>query len=270
MTSFELWHRHKNFEIVRTDQSERMMWGTRLQDAIAAGIASDMGWTIRRMNEYMSDSELRIGSSFDFEIDSKDSRGLLEIKNVDSLAFRDGWIDGADGIEAPPHIELQIQHQLAVSERPYAYLGALVGGNHLELVRRLPNHTVIGQIKEAVAAHWKSIIEDKPPAPDFSRDADFISKLYGFAEEGKVFDAKGNSRVNALVEEYRACVLGLKNIDEQKARLKAEILELVGDCEKVIGDGFSIFMGVVAPGRVEAFERKGYRSFRVNMKKDVK
>lgn len=269
MTEFELWHRHRNADVVLTDQTERMLWGDRLQDAIAAGIASDMDWKIRRMSEYIRNTDSKMGASFDFEIDSRGDGpcGILEIKNVDSLAFRDGWIDDESGLEAPPHLELQIQHQLAVSERPFAYLGALIGGNRLELVRRKPDPTIIAQIKERVAFHWASVEKGVPPIPDFSRDAEFIAKLYGHAEEGKVFDAKTDGRIFGLITGYQNCLADIKAADTEKAKIKAEILSIVGDSEKVIGDGFTIHMGTVAPGRVEAFERKGYRSFRLNMKK---
>src|SRR3990167_5628915 len=67
-TAFELWHRKKSGVIVQLKENERMFWGTKLQDAIAAGIAEEQGWAIRRMNEYIRNAELRIGSSFDFAI----------------------------------------------------------------------------------------------------------------------------------------------------------------------------------------------------------
>src|SRR3990172_11795006 len=85
-TEFELWHRKKNKLYVDFEETERMTWGLRLQNAIAKGIAEDQGWKVRRMNEYIRIPELRIGASFDFSIEGKDIEpGILEIKNVDSL-----------------------------------------------------------------------------------------------------------------------------------------------------------------------------------------
>jgi len=95
-TLFELWHRKKNLTSVDFEATEWVKWGQRLQDSIAAGVAEDNGWVIRRMSEYVRIPELRIGASFDFSIETEYERpsetfekGLLEIKNVDSLAFRD-------------------------------------------------------------------------------------------------------------------------------------------------------------------------------------
>ena len=114
ITEFELWHQKKNQEIVNFEIGERGKWGKRLEGIIAAGIAEDEGWRIRRMDEYIRQEEKFMGASFDFEI--LDDEGILEVKNVDSFIFKDGWIVDGDNLEAPPHIELQVQSQLAVSE----------------------------------------------------------------------------------------------------------------------------------------------------------
>src|SRR3990167_4888783 len=156
LTAFELWHRKKEGLVVSIDENERMKWGTRLQDSIANGIAQDNVWKVRRMDEYIRIPSLKIGSSFDFSIECE-TNGLLEIKNVDSLAFKDGWLVDGDNIEAPPHIELQGQHQLLVSGRQYAYIGALVGGNTVKLIRRQVDEAIHAKIKTAAADFWKSI-----------------------------------------------------------------------------------------------------------------
>lgn len=270
MTEFELWHRHRDASVVQIDQNERMLWGTRLQDAIAGGIAQDMGWKIRRMPEYIRDPALRMGASFDFEIEPKDENhpfGLLEVKNVDSLMYRQGWIVDGDDIQAPPHIELQLQHQMAVSGRPFAYIGALIGGNRTALVRREADAVIIRKIKTRVVHHWQSVAAGIEPAPDFTRDSEFIARLYGLSEKDKLFDATANDEIKQLVNEYRARSEEMRVCESKRSEIKARILATVGDCEKVLGEGFTISTGMTAPSRVEAFERKGFRNFRVNVSK---
>jgi putative phage-type endonuclease len=144
-TYFELWHRKKEAVVVRLEENERMKWGSRLESAIAEGIAEDHGWIVRRMDEYIRDKDMRIGASFDFSIEEwkvgtatpEYEKGLLEIKNVDSLVFRDGWTQDEDGdLEAPAHIELQVQQQLLLTGRPVVHIGALVGGNKVQMIER--------------------------------------------------------------------------------------------------------------------------------------
>src|SRR5690606_13565282 len=132
-THFELWHEKKSGEPVRIQQNERMKWGNRLEASVALGIAEDRGWTVRPLKEYGRLPGLRLGSSFDFRVIAKISNSpgygtnldpdgvgwtrddspddaILEIKCVDFRAFRDGWTVEDDYIEAPPHIEIQVQH----------------------------------------------------------------------------------------------------------------------------------------------------------------
>jgi putative phage-type endonuclease len=267
-TVFEVWHQKKNQEIVDFHKNERMSWGTRLQDAIAHGVAEDDGLKIRRMDEYIRQEDKFMGASFDFEI--LDDEGILEVKNVDSFIFKDGWIVDGDNIEAPPHYELQVQHQLAVSEKKYAVIAALVGGNRIVKIRRERDEKVISAIETKVKEFMYSLIEDREPKPDFVRDAEFISRLYGFAEPGKILNAEGDIEIATAAHEYRSLGEEIKFLEGRRAEMKSKMLMKIGSAEKVLGAGFSISAGVVEGGRVEAFDRKGYRGFRVNFVKEKK
>src|ERR1700690_947728 len=108
MTLFELWHRKKNQTIVQIEPNTRMVWGNRLESAIANGVAEDYKLTIRPMKEFIQIPSWRLGASFDYAIDPD---GGMEVKNVDGLAYKDGWLIQGDMIEAPPHIEIQGQTQ---------------------------------------------------------------------------------------------------------------------------------------------------------------
>lgn len=260
---FELWHQKNNRTIVEFEEDDRMRWGRRLQDAIALGIAEDQEWSVRRMDEYMRDPELQLGSSFDFAIGDD---GLLEIKNVDGLAFRDGWIVDGDDVEAPAHIELQVQHQLAVSGRKFAYLSAFVGGNRVVLIRREPDEVIIKEIRRRVGSFWLSIVMEQEPKPDFSRDAKFIARLYSYAEPNTVLLARGDEKLSSLMARYRELSAAERSAGERKDAIKAEILTIVGDHEKVVGDDFTLSMGVVGGGPV-SYERKPYRLFKPSFRK---
>jgi putative phage-type endonuclease len=118
LTEFELFHQKRDGVTVKFEPNERMKWGNRLESAIAHGAAEDMGWDIAKFNVYMRDQAARIGSSFDFEIKSSaNGPGILEIKNVDWVQYQKSWIDDGNGnIEAPEHIELQVQHQMEIAD----------------------------------------------------------------------------------------------------------------------------------------------------------
>ena len=268
VTPFELWHRKRAGEIVELEPNERMKWGTRLQDPIAAGIAEDQGWKIQRRAQYERLPDRRLGASFDFTITGGDGGdGLLEIKNVDPLILRDEWVVDDDEIEAPPHIEMQVQHQLLVSGLPYAYIGALVGGNRTFLIRREPAPGIHESILAKAADFWKSVDAGAAPKPDFARDADFIAKLYRTVKPGRVIDVAGDEEIDDLVGNYRQCREAIEEHEAHKKEIKARLLTKIGDAEKALGKGFSISAGAVKSTRVEAYDRAGYRDFRVTVKK---
>jgi putative phage-type endonuclease len=279
MTAFELYHQKKNQAVVQIDPNERMKWGTRLESAIAHGAAEDMGWNIEPMNVYIRDADARIGSSFDFKItSSSDGPGILEVKNVDWLQYRDKWIDdGAGNIEAPEHIELQVQHQMEVTGIAWAAIVVLVGGNEQKIVLRNRDKDVGANIRTKVAEFWQTIEAGRAPSPDYVADAQFIIKsLANKAEAGLV--AQSDEALDELIEQYAFLS---RSIDEQEAlkqATKAQILQRIGTASKVISPLGSISCGNVK-GRSGTLitadmvgttigATEGYRGFRFYPKKE--
>lgn len=269
-TAFELWHRKRDMTMVQIPDNERMRWGRRLQDAIAYGIAEDQGWLCEPMKEYIRLVDAKMGASFDFKmIDDSNRIGVFEIKNVDYLVFRDKWLVNDDGsVEAPEHIEIQLQHQLHVSGYEWGAIGVLVAGNAPRVLIRERDVEVGNAIEARVRNFWKSIADNQPPEPSYPEDAEFVSKLYGFAEPGKVLDARGDAEIAALCEQYAQASIREKEADEDKKTAKAQLLQKIGDHEKCLLDGYSISATMTAPTEVAAFTRAGFRNFRLTAKKD--
>ncbi len=275
MTPYELWHRKRNKTTGGFEETERMKWGTRLQDSIATGIAEDNGWKIRRYEQYVRIKDLRLGSSFDFLVAAKIELQkdhtlftdyILEIKNVDSLAFKEGWTEDAEeNLEAPLHIEIQVQHQLLVSGLSKAFIGALVGGNRVVLIERKADPTVHESILAKAKEFWRTIDANEEPAPDFKRDANFIKSLYQSVTPEKTMTA--TERINELAESYRFASEQEKQAKEEKEAFKAELLTLIQDTEKVKGEKFTITANLVGPAHLE-YDREGYRNFKISWKKE--
>ena len=273
-TEYELWHWKKQGVVPPFEENVRMRWGKRLEPVIAAEIAATAGWTIRPMPEYWRHTTRRMGASFDFAIVSPETEGrvatdlaLLEIKNVDGLVFRNEWIEGENGIEAPPHIELQVQHQLALTGLPDAYIGVLVGGNDAHVLHRKPDTQIHDLIYAKVANFWVSQNENRAPSPDFKRDAKFIASLYRHAEPNSVYDGELDADLQGLAEGYRYACDQEKAAKLMKDTAKAKILMKIGTAEKALGQGYTISAGVRGPVVVPEHERAGFRDFRVHWKK---
>jgi predicted phage-related endonuclease len=281
LTPLELAIAKQQNEPAEFEANERMLWGTRLQDAIADGICEDYGLVIHPFeNRFSRRIDLRMGSSFDYAISGrhvilprpdnvltamydKFGPGLLEIKNVDSLQFKKEWLDG----EAPDHIEIQLQHQLQCVDYKWGAIAALVGGNRIELVIRERDDEVGFKIESKIRGFWQDLESGKLPDPTWPQDADFIAKLYNVAIPDKVINVSEGALdhdpdVMRWCEEYRQAHETLTIAQEVKDTRKAMILARIRDAEKVIAGKYRISASMVGPCHVE-YDRKGYRDFRV-------
>lgn len=281
ITRFDLWHRKRTGIVPEFKTNDRVAWGNRLEAAIAHGIAEEQGWEIRPMKEYMRDPDTRMGSSFDFVITSLGEPVHLEIKNVDYLAFRDGWLEHDDGsIEAPTHIELQVQHQMAVSGFKRAFIGAFIGGNRGVVIERERDEDVIAAIRASVADFWRTVDAGEEPAPMMPGDAEVLIRLNQYARPGKVLDASSDDTLAEMIGRYKAAAAAEKNASEDKDVAKAEIFKHIADAEKVLTGAWTVSAAMQAETPPTLITenmvgtsyggRKGYRNLRINPRKPTK
>jgi putative phage-type endonuclease len=263
LTEFELYHRKKSAKVIEIEENERMKWGNRLEDSIARGVADEKGWRdLVPFKDYARVPEFRIGSSFDYY--RTEAAALVEIKNVDGIQYARNWIDDGINLEAPPHIELQVQHQMLVAGIQRCYLVALVGGNSLTVIERQFAPAIGNAILKKAQAFWQRIEIGKEPQVDFEKDARFIKELYSHAEPNKMVDATAEIIEQANL--YQQVSAMIKELEKSKETHKAKLLTMIGDAEKVKGEGFTISAGMVGPSEYMV-KREGYRNFKITFKK---
>lgn len=257
-TEFELHHIKTGTLKKEFEENERMVWGNRLEAAIAKGVAEDFGVVIEPMKYYARIPSIRLGASFDYKIVglvegfSGDERmremfrnhgvGIMEVKNVDGLQFRRTWIDNGEDIEAPPHIEIQVQAQLEAADLAWSVITPLVGGNTPRPIIRERDVELGALIRSKVEHFWDRINAGVSPEPSFRKDADTISKLY-LENDGSTLDLTDNPRVYELCKEYKAAGADEKEAEERKKAAKAELLTIIEAAKTVRAAGFSISAG---------------------------
>ena len=278
MTEFELFHQKKNKHLVELEDNQRMFWGRNLESAIAHGAAENMGWDIEKFDVYMTNDN-RLGSSFDYKINSpSEGTGILEIKNVDGAAYRSKWIDDGFKIEAPPFIELQLQHQMEVANIDWGYIVALVGGNDQKIIYRKRDREIGKSITEKVKAFWERVKTNTPPEIDYLKDSEYIIKtLNNQADTGVILSA--DEDMDKLIDEYDAVNKEYKSLEKTRDAIKAQILDMSQNASKIISVNGTISCGMSKPNKgklitqdmVGTYQnpRKGYRMFRFNSPKGV-
>ena len=258
LTEYELHHIKAGLLKKSFEANERMRWGNRLEAAIAEGVAEDFGLIVEPFKVYARIPELRMGSSFDYKIVgiveayAGDERaremfrqhgpGIMEVKNVDGLQFRRNWIEDGEDIEAPPQIEFQTQHQMEVADLGWTLIAPLVGGNTPKPVIRVRDREIGALIRDKVQTFWERVDAGVVPEPDFSKDADTISRIY-VENDGSAIDLSYNPRITELCQEYKDAGAEEKAAYERKKAAKAELLTIIEAAKSVQAHGFKISAG---------------------------
>lgn len=292
-TAYSLFHTKTGQLEAEFDLNDRIKWGNRLESAIAYGIAEDAGLIVEPFKVYARIPELRMGSSFDFKIIGladdytgadetyrdafrENGPGIMEVKNVDGLQFKRAWIMDDHIMEAPPHIELQVQHQQETADMEWTLIAPLVGGNAPMPFLRIRDRSIGQAIINKVGEFWHMVEIGKAPPPDFSQDADTIARLL-YQDNGEVVDMGDNEHLKQLIAKHELASDDFKKAEDAKKALKAEILLTIGHAAKVLVPGFSISAGttkdsagtLVTPAHIgqRIGGRSGYRMMRIYPKK---
>ena len=257
-TEYELYCLKSGLVANDFEGNQRTVWGQRLESVIAYGVAEDLGLIVEPFKSFITMPEFFLAASFDFivtgitedfteeneyrEMFRKHGRGLVEIKNVDGLAFKRGWDVSGEHIEAPVQIEFQVQCQLEVADLPWAIITPLVGGNMPMPVLRVRDPAVGESIRNKSLALWQRINAGAAPAPDFTKDGDTIAKVYR-DNDGSSVDLSDNERLAVLCKTYKQAAADAKAAEEIKSAAKAEILTIVQAAKSIAYAGGKISAG---------------------------
>tara|TARA_R100000152_G_scaffold19997_1_gene12761 strand:- start:23 stop:970 length:948 start_codon:yes stop_codon:yes gene_type:complete len=279
ITELELYYQKKDKVVLNIDDNERMMWGRHLEDSIATAFAEKYKMKVEQFDVYMRDPETRMGSSFDYKIVSEKEPMILEIKNVDAMAYRNNWIEhDEENIEPPEHIALQLQHQLEITGYNVGYIVALVGGNTMKVVRSERDPRIGKLLKGKVENFWERIKLGVPPDIDYTRDSQYVIKnLYNQANAGVVLEA--DEDMDKLVDEYYAINKEYVSLGKTKDSIKAQILEKSQNASKIVSKYGTINCGMskasqgkyITQDMVGTYinPRRAFRQFRFNQPKGV-
>ena len=251
-------------------ETSRTKAGKEIEQAIARLVEDEIGAPVRRLRDFAVRD--RMGASYDYEVtDGVESGWLVEIKNVDQWVYRDEWEPDDHGIpQPPPHIQVQVQHQLEVSQRPGTIVAALVGGNDLQLRRILRDPEIGDALRTVTEDFWGSVEGELPPPPVEADDAQRLARI-PIGDAAKVFEADDGSEVAKLVDEYEHYRAAQKQAEAEANARKARLLQLVGDSTRIETSAYRVDTGWTreAPPKTiteemvgqETGGRRGFRRF---------
>jgi predicted phage-related endonuclease len=250
MRRFALWHVKAGNAPSPPVDGVRPKWGLRLEAVIADAVAEEHGWEVIKGGYATDPATPGLGCTLDFVIASdteEDGPGALETKSIDWLIHKRSWTDD----EPPPHVLLQLQHQLAATGYSWGAVAALVGGNDLRLYRYKARPKLIAEIRRRVIEFWASIEAGQPPPVDGSDSASAVlASLYPEIIDDAVNMSLSNEwaeAANGLYDAAEARRAAGHAYDEAKNRIVA----LLDGHRRGWGNGWAVNCSVTPanPGR---------------------
>ncbi|WP_232444057.1 YqaJ viral recombinase family protein [Burkholderia ubonensis] len=149
------------------DTTSPTYWGTLLEPIVAASYTKQTGSRVRRVNAVLRHPIVPLMlANIDREIVGARDVQVLECKTAGEFGAR-LWRDGV-----PEYVQIQVQHQLAVTGKSAAHVAVLLCGQALEVHRIERDDALIGRLIELEARFWRFVETDTPPPADGSESAD--------------------------------------------------------------------------------------------------
>jgi putative phage-type endonuclease len=216
------------------DTTEPIYWGTLLEPIVAASYTKQTNNKVRRVNAVLQHPTIPFMlANVDREVVGNRDVQLVECKTAGEFGAR-LWRDGV-----PEYVQLQVQHQLAVTGKQAADVAVLLCGQKLEVHRVIRNDALIARLIELEAAFWRYVETDTPPPADGSESADRALRcLYPGA--GGTVDFTGDRNLSATFADLIAVRAEIEARQQVESTLKQTIQQAMGEADRAMFETGSV------------------------------
>lgn len=208
------------------DTTEPVYWGALLEPIVAASYTKQTGNRVRRVNAVLQHPTIPFMlANVDREVVGCPAVQLLECKTAGEFGAR-LWRDGV-----PEYVQLQVQHQLAVTGKSAADVAVLICGQKLEVHRIERDDGLIARLIELEAAFWRYVETDTPPPADGSDSSDRALRcLYPGA--GGAIDFTDDRRLSSAFSDLVAVRADIEARQLVEAQLKQAIQQAMAEADR--------------------------------------
>lgn len=211
------------------DTRSPVYWGTLLEPIVAASYTKQTGRRVRKVNAVLQHPERPwMLANIDREVIGAGDVQILECKTAGEFGAR-LWKDGV-----PEYVQLQVQHQLAVTGKHAADVAVLICGQQLQVHRIQRDDDLIAKLMMLQERFWHYVTSDTPPPVDGSDSAATALQCLYPRDNGDRLDFSQDSQMSALftdLQEARFQVDKYKKLEEQ---YKQKIQQAMGDASQAI------------------------------------
>ncbi|QVN17089.1 YqaJ viral recombinase family protein [Burkholderia pyrrocinia] len=210
------------------DTTSPTYWGTLLEPIVAASYTKQTGNKVRRVNAVLRHPTIPFMlANLDREIVGARDVQILECKTAGEFGAR-LWRNGV-----PEYVELQVQHQLAVTGKTAAHVAVLLCGQALEVFRIERDERLIARLVELEARFWRFVEADTPPPADGSGSADRALRHLYPGHGGQV-DFTGDVRLSSTFADLVAVRAEIEARQTVEAQLKQTIQQAMGNATRAV------------------------------------
>ncbi|RQP34192.1 YqaJ viral recombinase family nuclease [Burkholderia ubonensis] len=210
------------------DTTSPTYWGTLLEPIVAAVYTQQTGNKVRKVNAVLRHPTIPwMLANIDREIVGVPDVQILECKTAGEFGAR-LWREGV-----PEYVQIQVQHQLAVTGKVSAHVAVLLCGQALEVHRIDRDDALIGRLIELEARFWQFVQTDTPPPADGSESADrALRHLYPGNSE--TIDFSDDHRLSAVFADLVAVRAEIETRQQLEAQFKQAIQQAMGDAIRAV------------------------------------
>jgi len=214
------------------DDLSPMYWGSLLEPIVAAHYTRRTGNRVRRINAVLQHPDHPwMLANIDREVMGASDVQLLECKTA---GIQGVWL-WRDGV--PEYVQLQVQHQLAVTGKAAADVAVLLGGQELQIFRIERDEELITQLITLEREFWGYVERDQQPPANGSDSADRALRALYPRDSGFTLNLKQDLVMGAVFSDLLAVREVLTTNTALEAQLKQAIQQRMGDASRALFDG---------------------------------
>lgn len=201
-------------------------WGTLLEPYVAAAYQAKTQRKVRKVNAVLQHPTFPFMlANLDREVVGNPEVQILECKTAGEFGAR-LWKDGV-----PDYVQLQVQHQLAVTGQQAADVAVLLCGQQLAIHRIERDDDLIARLIVLETRFWDHVESDTPPPADGSASAgQALRQLYPGNDTSQ--DFSGDPALNAAFDTLVALRAELDDAESRAEELKQTIQASMGDASR--------------------------------------
>ncbi|NMM35986.1 MAG: YqaJ viral recombinase family protein [Glaciimonas sp.] len=211
------------------DETSPMYWGSLLEPIVAAHYTKHSGNRVRRINAVLQHPDPDCAwmlANLDYTVVGSNEVQILECKTAGEFGSR-LWRDGV-----PEYVVLQVQHQLAVTNKIAADVCVLVCGQEIRIHRIERDDALIARLIELERQFWRYVETDLPPPADGSDSAAKALQCLYPQDRGNTLDLTDDRDMSSAYADLVTVRDDITAREKIEAELKQRIQQRMGDASR--------------------------------------